>query len=155
MRERERGVWSSLRSLGPAWCLSPWSEDLKHLQVTGVPHVLSLRMMVASMRKNVFQPSVTAKPRHTIIRDRPHPEEHHKHSRFSLLWPSGQFSLTSWYVIISHFIFKPVYWNRRSKVFPMLGEALDERWVRSERFYFDIFFSVEHKIYQQIVLHNH
>lgn len=36
-------------------------------------HVLSFKMTVARMRKKVFQPRVTAKPRHTIIRDRPQP----------------------------------------------------------------------------------
>jgi len=39
----------------------------------GRRHVLSFMMTVARMRKNVFQPSVTAKPRHTIIWDRPQP----------------------------------------------------------------------------------
>lgn len=37
-------------------------------------HVRSFRMTVARMRKKVFQPRVTAKPRHTIIRDRPQPD---------------------------------------------------------------------------------
>lgn len=31
-------------------------------------------MTVARMRKKVFQPRVTAKPRHTIIRDKPQPD---------------------------------------------------------------------------------
>lgn len=36
-------------------------------------YVRSFRMTVARMRKKVFQPRVTAKPRHTMNRDRPQP----------------------------------------------------------------------------------
>jgi len=36
-------------------------------------HVLSFKMTVAKTRKKVFHPRVTAKPRHTIIRDKPQP----------------------------------------------------------------------------------
>lgn len=36
-------------------------------------HVRSFRMTVARMRKKVFQPRVTAKPRHTMNWDRPQP----------------------------------------------------------------------------------
>lgn len=55
-------------------------------------HVRSFRMTVARMRKKVFQPRVTAKPRHTINWDRPQPAQNTgplawKHfTRFSVLF---------------------------------------------------------------------
>ena len=56
---------------GSSCCLCPLGGQC--FQGGGL-HDLSLKMTVARMRKKVFQPSVTAKPRHTIIRVRPHPE---------------------------------------------------------------------------------
>lgn len=58
-------------------CLPGFTWRLRPQHWGGSPgggcHVLSFKMTVARMRKKVFQPRVTAKPRHTIIRDRPQP----------------------------------------------------------------------------------
>lgn len=71
-REAQRGSdWQFNVSIIFCPCRTP---NLKHLSSGRASHVLSLRMIVASIRKNVFQPRVTAKPRQTIIRDRPQPE---------------------------------------------------------------------------------
>lgn len=59
--------------LGSTWRLcTPPSTLMKVLWGRGC-HVLSFKMTVARMRKKVFQPRVTAKPRHTIIWDRSQP----------------------------------------------------------------------------------
>lgn len=99
-------------SLHEAWESPDASlHDLKYHHMPGIPHVLSLRMMVASTRKNVFQPSVTAKPRHTIIRVRPHPGEHH-----SLLFKC-------FYHVMSKFITSSV--TLKPKAFSMLEDPFE------------------------------
>lgn len=70
VRPQTGGPQVSRWLLGFTWRLRP-----QHWRGSpgGGCHVLSFKMTVARMRKKVFQPRVTAKPRHTIIRDRPQP----------------------------------------------------------------------------------
>lgn len=63
------------RGRGPRVVVGSWSVSAQDgvFRGDGGRHVLSFRMTVARIRKNVFQPRVTAKPRHTIISDIPQP----------------------------------------------------------------------------------
>lgn len=77
------------QSIKPHWALPPHCSQLpqsirREVAVSRassgvlgvgskVDHDRSFKMTVARMRKKVFQPRVTAKPRHTMNRDRPQP----------------------------------------------------------------------------------
>jgi len=73
-KEREAQIGISNVSVIFLALLDTTISNLKHLSSGRASHVLSLRMTVASIMKNVFQPRVTTKPRQTIIWDRPQPE---------------------------------------------------------------------------------
>ena len=95
VKQRSRGIlWSrgcGLRHLTEPGSRLVFAPKLVAPSLVWSIQVRILRMTVARMRKNMFQPRVTAKPRHTINCERPHPEKKGKMIPINL---SGRFTLT-------------------------------------------------------------